>query len=296
MKEKMKKESNILKLSLILSAIFVIVELAMAIIGKSQAMLVDCVFGIADLVIMVIISVLLPLIYKPVTEKRPYGYSQVESIFIIVKGISIGIITIFLIMDNIEIILNGGSKLNASWLVICQVILEAFNIISYAYLKNKSKKVNTPVISVDLIEWKIGMVTTLGMFTAFLMQFILEYTRFSFIAPYIDSVFAIVISVIMLQEPIKMVVEAFKSLILFAPEKDTLEEIKKIVKAKIRKYPYDVTFYDVVRTGRKIWIELYIKSYNSNINLKELKEAKKEVEEKLKEEFEEIYVEFTPEI
>jgi len=45
-----------------------------------------------------------------------------------------------------------------------------------------------------------------------------------------------------------------------------------------------------------IGIELYIKSDDMNINLKELKKAKKDVESSLKKEFDEIYVEFTPEI
>ena len=93
-----------------------------------------------------------------------------------------------------------------------------------------------------------------------------------------------------------MVLESFKNLILFAPEKETIDEIKHIVNEKIKEYPYKVIFYDVVKTGRKIWIELYIKCDNLQINLRELKQAKREVEKSLKEELGEIYVEFTPEL
>lgn len=296
MKEKLKKEGSILKLSVLFSAIYLLIEIVAALFSKSQTLLTDCVFGMADLMIIVIITFLLPLIYKPVTEKRPYGYSQIESLFVIIKGISVSIITIFLIKDNIDIILSGGTQLDLSNILIFNILLEVFCIGSYIYLKRKSKKIDTPVIESDLVVWKIDIYTTLGMFTAFLVQYILSFTKLAFIVPYIDSIFAIVISIIMLKEPIMMVIDAFKSLFLFAPEKETLDEIKEIVTEKIENYPYDVTFYDVVRTGRKIWIELYIKSESSNINLKELKQAKKEVEKSLKKEFDEIYVEFTPEI
>jgi len=166
----------------------------------------------------------------------------------------------------------------------------------YSYLKKKAKKVDTPVIESDLVGWKIDTAQGVGMFVSFFLQFILKYTNLSFIVPYIDSTVAILISILMIKEPIEMVIDAFKSLVLFAPEKETMEEIKEIVSRKIKKYPYEVTFYDIVRTGRKIWIELYIKSDDMNINLKELKKAKKDVESSLKKEFDEIYVEFTPEI
>lgn len=296
MKEKLKKEGTVLKLSVLLSAISLISQIIVAICSKSKALLMDSMFGSADLIIILIISFLLPIIYKPVTEKRPYGYSQVESIFIIIKGVSVLILSFFMIKDNIEILLSGGSILDTSSLMIYQVILELYCIISYIVLKKKSKKVETPVVESDLIAWKMDMFTSLGMFLSFFVQYILGFTKLSFITPYIDSSVAILISLIMLKEPIQMVIVAFKSLLLYAPEQETMEEIKEIVNKKIKKYPYEVTFYDIVRTGRKIWIELYIKCEDSNINLKELKKAKKDVEASLKKEFDEIYVELTPEL
>ncbi len=296
MKEKLKKEGSILKLSVLLSAISLLTQVIVATISKSKALLMDSMFGSADLIIILIISFLLPLIYKPVTEKRPYGYSQVESIFIIIKGISVLVLAIFMIKDNIEILISGGSELNSSSLMMYQLVVEVYCILSYFILRYKSKKIETPVIESDLIAWKLDMVTTLGMFFSFFLQYVLKYTSISFISPYIDSTVAILLSLIMIREPIKMVIESFKNLLLYAPEPETMEEIKDIVNKKIEKYPYEVTFYDIVRTGRKIWIELYIKSDSSNINLKELKKAKKDVEASLKKEFDEIYVELTPEL
>ncbi len=296
LKEKLKKEGSILKLSVFFSILLTISEVIMAIISNSKALLMDCIFAIADIVIILIISFLLPLIYKPVTEKRPYGYSQIESIFIIIKGISVAIITAILIKDNIEVLATGGNFLDSISLMIYQIIEEIFFMFIYMYLRKKSRKIDTPVIESDLVGWKIDMAQGFGMFIAFFLQFVLKFTKISFIVPYIDSMVAILISAFMIKEPIKLVIDAFKSLVLFAPEKETMEEIKEIVSKKIKKYPYEITFYDIVRTGRKIWIELYIKSDDMNINLKELKRAKKDVESSLKKEFDEIYVEFTPEI
>ena len=62
---------------------------------------------------------------------------------------------------------------------------------------------------------------------------LIEKTKYAFVAPYIDSVFAIVISLIMIKEPIEMVIEAFKSLVLFAPEEETVDEIIDVMVKKV---------------------------------------------------------------
>ena len=56
MKEKLKKEGSILKLSVLFSAIYLLIEIVAAVISNSQTILTDCVFGIADLMIIVVIS------------------------------------------------------------------------------------------------------------------------------------------------------------------------------------------------------------------------------------------------
>jgi len=142
LKEKLKKEGKILKLSVLLSTLFTMSEIIMAFISNSKALLMDSIFAIADVIIILIISFLLPLIYKPVTEKRPYGYSQIESIFIIIKGISVAIIAAFLIKDNIEVLATGGSELDCALLMFYQIIEVILFIGVYSYLKKKAKKVD----------------------------------------------------------------------------------------------------------------------------------------------------------
>lgn len=296
MKEKLEKEEKIIKTSVLFSTFTVLLELFMILTSGSKVLLVDFVFSLSDLILIIIISFLIPLLYKPVTEKRPYGYSQVESVFIIIKGITVSIITISLIYDSIKTIIAGGEVLDTSSLLIYEVFVELFCLFAYFFLKIKSKNVRTPIVVSDIVAWKVDVFTNLGMLVAFICEHILYHTRFESIVGYIDPVLAIIMSIYMIREPIKLVIESFRSLILFAPSEETLSEIKKIVNDVLKDYPYEITFCDVVKTGRKIWIEIYIKNDKNIININELKEAKSKVEAKLEKEFNEIYVEFTPEI
>ena len=75
-KDKLKIEKKILRLSFLGSLLFIIAEGVMAWITHSHSLLTDCLFDAADLVMIGPFLVLVPLLYKPVTEKHPYGYSQ----------------------------------------------------------------------------------------------------------------------------------------------------------------------------------------------------------------------------
>ena len=108
MNEKQKYEKIILKISLYAGMAFVVVELFMSLWSSSQAILMDAVFDAAELIVIGLSLFLTPLFYQPVSEKKPYGYSQFESVFIIVKGFMLISVTIGLITNNIQILLQGG--------------------------------------------------------------------------------------------------------------------------------------------------------------------------------------------
>ena len=84
-KEKLTIEKRILQLSFFGSVLFIVAEGVMAWFTHSHSLWTDCLFDAADLVMIGPFLVLVPLLYKPVTEKHPYGYAQVESLFLLVK-------------------------------------------------------------------------------------------------------------------------------------------------------------------------------------------------------------------
>ena len=81
-----KKEKQALWLSLTAGIVFAVVEFLFAIFTHSQSVLMDSVYDTSELIFIVLILYLTPLFYKPISESHPYGYFQLESIFLIVKG------------------------------------------------------------------------------------------------------------------------------------------------------------------------------------------------------------------
>ena len=76
---KLKYEKYIMNISLIGSVLFMIAEGVMAFWTRSHSILMDCIFDLTDLIMIGPFLLLVPLLYKPVTERRPYGFAQVET-------------------------------------------------------------------------------------------------------------------------------------------------------------------------------------------------------------------------
>lgn len=295
-KKKLKIEKIIMRLSLIGSILFMIAEGIMAYVTHSHSILIDCIFDVTDLIMVGPFLVLVPLLYKPVTEKRPYGFSQVESLFVVVKYSVLLAITVQLMWDSFNAIIHGGHKVDAGIIAIFELAVCAGCIIFYVILNYFGKKYLSMTVEAELYIWKLDIITSLSVAAAFFVQMALQKTSLSYIAPYVDPVVAIVMSCFLIVEPIKMIISNLSNLVLFAPNKEIMDDIRSVAEKCMDKVYYEIEFLDVIQTGRKTWVEIYISSHDNLINTKILLQLRDEIREELRKEFDQVYVELIPEL
>lgn len=294
--DNIKIEKRILNLSLAGSIAYLLAEVVAAWFTGSKAVFMDCVYDIADLIMIGPFIILVPLLYKPVTERRPYGLSQVESLFVTIKCSLLAIITIVLIIQSVGTILDGGNHVDASFIAIFEMAMSLGCAVMYFVLKRINKKFSSPSIKAELYIWKLDTYSTLGVGVAFLLALILEHTGISFIAPYVDPAIAVILAVILLKEPISMVVEAQRGMMLFAPDEETMNSIREVVEQPMAEHGYFVNFLDVIKTGRKYWVDVYFVTGDNIVRLDEYKELCVKLNELLGEKYDSIYVELIPDI
>ena len=85
-KKTLKREKSAMSLSLYGSLVFAIVEIGMAVFSGSQAVLLDAVYDSVEFFMMLPSIFLIPLLYRPSSEQHPFGYTQIETGFVVVKG------------------------------------------------------------------------------------------------------------------------------------------------------------------------------------------------------------------
>ena len=293
---KLKTEKKILNLSLAGSIAFLLAEIFFAIYTGSKAVLMDCVYDIADLVMIGPFIVLVPLLYKPMTKRRPYGFAQVESLFVLIKYCILLGVDVVLILNCVKSVISGGNEVDASVLAIFELAVSAGCVLMYIILRRFQKKYSSPSIKAELFIWKLDALSTLGVGCAFLLNLILLRTPVAFICPYIDPGIAIILAIILIREPIEMILDSLRSLVLFAPEDEIREKIKDSCQEPLSQAGCEITDIDIIKTGRKVWAEIYFLPPGNSIDLVKLKELHKEIAGRAGEKFDSVYIDLLPDL
>lgn len=291
-------EKRILRFSFLGSCVLSGAEVLMAIILHSYSILMDAIFDSAELFMMGPFLVLVPLLYRPVSERHPYGYAQVESLFLIIKYMVLLALILVMVNTNVNVILSGGHLVNLGGIATFEIALCIGSILMYLFLQHMSRKYESPTIHAELYLWKTDIVGSCGIAVAFLAQNLLGASILAPLAPYIDSVVAIVMSILLIIEPVQELIRGFKQMMLFSPPQDVMDKVHEVVKRDLEGLPYEATFIDVIQTGRKTWIEVYLRETldTSLIDVRHWTKLREYVIQDLKDDFDQIYVEFIPDL
>lgn len=282
-----RKEKTILRLSFAAGLAFALAELIFAIYSHSQSALTDAVYDASELVFIALLLFLTPLFHKPVSEKHPYGYFQVESIFLIVKGIMMLSVTLGVGVEVIESALSGGNPVDDLQVSLFQLCLGAASVVIYIIMRGVNKNSSSPTVEAELLGWRLDIGYSLGMSLAFFASSFLVKTPLAFIAPYFDQIIAVLVMVFMLPESVKMLWSSVRDIFLFSPDEELVEQIKQTCTESLEHYAFSPVFFDITRTGRHLWVAVYFKVSSDTLAVEQLKKATEEVNQKISSQMEE---------
>lgn len=282
-----RKEKTILRLSFVAGLAFALVELIFAIYSHSQSALTDAVYDASELVFIALLLFLTPLFHKPVSEKHPYGYFQLESIFLIVKGVMMLSVTFGVGVEVIESALSGGNPVDDLQVSLFQLCLGVASVVIYVIMRGVNKNSSSPTVEAELLGWRLDIGYSLGMSLAFFASSFLVKTPLAFIAPYFDQIIAVLVMVFMLPESVKMLWSSVRDIFLFSPDEELVEQIKQICTESMEDYAFSPVFFDITRTGRHLWVAVYFKVSSATLAVEQLKKATEEVNQKISSQLEE---------
>lgn len=282
-----RKEKTILRLSFVAGLAFALAELIFAIYSHSQSALTDAVYDASELVFIALLLFLTPLFHKPVSEKHPYGYFQVESIFLIVKGVMMLSVTLGVGVEVIESALSGGNPVDDLQVSLFQLCLGVASVVIYVIMRGVNKNSSSPTVEAELLGWRLDIGYSLGMSLAFFASSFLVKTPLAFIAPYFDQIIAVLVMVFMLPESVKMLWSSVRDIFLFSPDEELVEQIKQTCTESLEHYAFSPVFFDITRTGRHLWVAVYFKVSSDTLAVEQLKKATEEVNQKISSQMEE---------
>ena len=270
-------EKNILWISFGAGVGFAIVEFISAIITESQSVLMDAAYDSSELIIIILTLFLTPLFHQPISEKRPYGFSQVESIFIIIKSFMLLAVTVSLSVNSLQLALSGGHTVDGQQVSLLQLALGSVSVVIYLIMRRMGRDLNSPTVDAELLGWKLDIAYSMGLSLAFYASTFLERTPLAFLAPYFDQIVAVLMVCTTLPETCSMLWRAIQDVFLFSPEESLIDQVKELSQPVLEKYDFEPVFYDITRTGRCLWISVYFRIHEDSLSIQKLRRASDEL-------------------
>ena len=268
-----RSEKRILLISFLSGLAFAIAEFIFSIYSRSHSALTDAVYDMSELVFIALLLFLTPLFHTPMSEKHPYGYFPVESIFVIIKGVMMLSVTMGISADVIGSALAGGNPVNNLQVALFQLSLGAVSIVIFIVMKRFSKNALSPTITTELLGWKLDILYSLGMSLAFLLSLTLERTPLAVLSPSFDPVVAVLVMAFMLPESVKVLWSAIRDIFLFSPDEALMDEIKALCEPILAEHRFLPVFFDITRTGRHLWIAVYFQIEGGSLGVSDLSRA-----------------------
>lgn len=196
------------------------------------------------------------IIQNKKAEELPFSKYILEPIIIGINGIILIIMCLSSLRDGIDSFRNGGNTVELSQATIYSIISTLGAMIAYLKIKKEGKKINSELINMESIQWKMDGILSVGVLIGFLITFIISKTSLAHLTNYIDPIMVIITSIMFLKAPIQMVVSSLKEIIgLKVPEKINLEVIKQAEEIKTE-YNFSNVLTKVFKIGRSIKIEV----------------------------------------
>lgn len=162
-----KKERLILWISFLAGLLFAVTEFGFAIYSHSQSALTDAVYDSSELVFIGLTLFLIPLFHKPISEKYPYSFYQVETIFLLIKGVMMLSVTFGISAEVIESALAGGNPVNSSQVSLFQLVLGIASVVIFILIKKLNHNLSSPTVDMEILGWKLDIGYSLGLSIAF---------------------------------------------------------------------------------------------------------------------------------
>lgn len=268
----MKREKNILTISLIVNLLITVLKFVSGIIFNFSSLIADSLHSFSDFVTDIISSFANKYGKKRANKKYPFGYGMIENLSNLFIGITLFVLAVFILIESFQtkdIVLN----INIIFILVFVIVVKLTMVMILYHNGNKTKS------NILITSAKESLMDVVSSIIVLIVSILLLLKGTFPILKYADSVGSIIISIIIFYTSIKIIVENTQYLLGKADNNPDLdEEVKQILKSYSKVHDYTTTF---IKIGNYYKLNLKLE-IDPNINLKQLFRLENKIKKDLK--------------
>ena len=249
----------------------------MALIAKSQAILLDGLFNFITLIMAFASLKVINLVETPETKNRPFGYMALEPFLNLTKSLVILTLLVVFLVTNIQELCTGGRLISLDmttlYIFMCLVIYAIIILL----LRKYKKRTNSSILMLEIKNWYVDALITAGIAVSLVAAMIILHMGHTKILPYIDPIIVIALIIVSFPVPLKVLLIELKRLLLVSSENNIEVEAKKQLADLICKYGLIDTRIWGLKSGRTYYLFIYSTLKDETTTIKHLDEIRTEI-------------------
>ncbi|MBF0614911.1 MAG: magnetosome biogenesis CDF transporter MamM [Magnetococcales bacterium] len=251
-----------------------LLKLFVGFISGSQALMIDALYSLKDVLTSFLILLGLKYSKKPIDEEHQFGHGKAEFLFSLVVGLSMIIITGMFIYFEADKVLSGAGMTHkaphmiALWTALFVV---GANIYMWYYTRCVAHQVNSPIVAILSDHQKSDAISSMAVALGIIGSHYLNM-------PWLDTLVAVGECLDLFHLGVKISMEALQGLMDVSAPQETVQKVHELTRAVA-----GVKSVESVRTrrvGQDIWITLVIGT-DPELTIERAKEISLWVEERL---------------
>lgn len=256
-KAQSQKEQKILQLSMQGAAVLAVLGIIFGIFSKTQAIIFDGLVAFISVGLGYLSVVTSRFIYKEDDDIFQYGYVRFEPMINLFKSLILLIVCVYAFISALRELFSGGYAIEIGAAAFYNAVALAFSAVMFEITRFYGRILESDLIKVDNLEWKIDCVLYVGGMCAFGLVFAFDRAQESALARLIDPALLFVLSLYLSVSPLKIAIANFKDLVMVAPpEMDN--KITKIMENLASEYGFGDYDTHIAKSGRFFMIEVNI--------------------------------------
>ncbi len=252
-------EKKALQISIIINFLLSGIAFYYGYLTKSEAILLDGYYSIAGFLLAVISIWVLKIVNKPETKSFNFGYSSIEPLFNLIKGLLILIVIIVSAFNAFTDIVQGGFLPDFSNSILYFLISTISCLLMTVYFYVLQKKLNTSILNLEYKNWLIDTLISASVGFTFVISWMLEGTFMNEYLVYTDAFATLLIILIVIKLPLQTIYSGIREILLSAPPTEITDIIDKTGNEIFSRNNIEEYNWKITKTGREIYILFHAK-------------------------------------
>ena len=249
------QEDLALRLSLVLTVLFGIAAVAIALFSDSQTMTLEAITAGIDVTICILAIFVARKVHEPANQRYQFGYSKYEPLMTTVEGVLLAGACVGAIIYSIQDLIHPDPVDGAYVIVIYQAASFSLSVIFGWWMKRVGKRSGSPLATAEAELWIVDGWLALGVTAAFVASIALGRIGKQEASAYVDPAVCIVLAAIFLKKPYEILRESVGDLVDANPYADTVNAVEESARALSERFHLKgIEWVRVRKAGRRVFV------------------------------------------